>query len=378
MTAQAGPAQSALPPSAPGRTFDPWLAAGLSVLAPGLGQVYAGRAARGICWFAASIVSTAGFLLWVLSESRVNPLEGAAWFAGTALAQFGSWADAYFSARPREPRTPGTPDPSAAAALSAVFPGLGQLCLFPRRWHLKILASLAFLVPAALLTAAKLVEPSTSFPGAAWLASLPVSLVQLAGAAVSAAAIVHGYRAASRLSGARGRAPRLSRAIWTLAAVSWLSAQLPWETWLKTYVRTFEIPSSSMEPTLLIGDRLWAKKVPRLERGDLVIFNPPDDPAKDYIKRIVATPDETVRIRSGRVYINGRRLPEPYAVFAGSSPASLENMGPFKVPAGRFYLLGDNRNNSRDSRFFGPVPGSAIFGKAYKRYWPLRRAGALP
>ena len=347
-------------------------------LAPGLGQVYAAPPGPGIAWFAASIGSTAGFILWVLSESRTNPLEGAAWFAGTAVSQFGSWVDAYLLARTREPRPPLSLRPSAAAALSAVFPGLGQLCLFPRRWHLKLLSALAFLAPAAVLTAAKLIEPSSAPPFAAWLAALPPWSVYLAGAAVSAAAIFHGYTAAFSMPGARPSPPRLARTLWVLAAVSWLTAQLPWEAWLKQHVRTFQIPSSSMEPTLRIGDHIWARKTERLERGDLVVFNPPDDPGKDYIKRIIALPGEKVRMKNGLVYINGRKITEPYAVHTGSFRfPSRDDLRPLTVPKGMYLLLGDNRDNSRDSRFFGPVPESRIFGKAYKRYWPLRRAGPL-
>jgi len=378
MTGEGKPPRPHFATPPPENVSDPWLAAGLSVLAPGLGQIYARRIFRGLAWFAASIGSTAGFILWIFSETRTDPFEGAAWFAGTALSQFGSWVDAYLVAKPRKPVPPRSLRPSAAAALSAVFPGLGQLALFPGRWHVKITLALAFLAPAAAVTAAKLLEPSTAPPGAAWLTALPLWAVQLAGAAVSAAAIVHGYTAAFPALRTRPIFPRLSRAVWAFAAVSWLLGQLPFEAWLKERVRTFQIPSSSMEPTLLIGDHIWAKRTQSAERGDLVVFNPPDDPGKDYIKRVIATPGERVRIMKGRVYVNGKELSEPYAVHTDSFRfASRDDFGPLTLPSGMYFLLGDNRDNSRDSRFFGPVPGSRLFGRAYKRYWPLRRAGAL-
>ena len=130
-----------------------------------------------------------------------------------------------------------------------------------------------------------------------------------------------------------------------------------------------------MEPTLLVGDRLWAKKLPNYQRGDIVVFVPPDAPEVEYIKRVVGLPGETVRVRGTAVFINGNKLTEQGPVWLSGGA---RNIGPFRIPAGTLFLMGDNRDNSRDSRYFGPVPMGSIFGRAYKLYWPFNRAVPLP
>lgn len=144
---------------------------------------------------------------------------------------------------------------------------------------------------------------------------------------------------------------------------------------VKTFlVQAFYIPSGSMLPTLQEQDRVLVNKLSYklhdVERGDLVVFEGPDQSpgqVKDLIKRVVALPGETVEAREGFVYIDGRLLEEPY-LGPGITTGPLEAT---TVPPGHIWVMGDNRGNSKDSRFFGAVDEEAIIGKAFVRVWPI-------
>lgn len=142
-------------------------------------------------------------------------------------------------------------------------------------------------------------------------------------------------------------------------------------------VQAFYIPSGSMEPTLMVNDRiLVAKFLYRLEpvsRGDVVVFRYPLNPQRDFVKRIMGLPGERVQLREGVVYVNGHQVSEKGYTLR----PDLGNYGPVVVPAKEYFVLGDNRNNSEDSRFFGFVPGGNIIGKALFIYWPLPRIGPI-
>jgi signal peptidase I len=170
---------------------------------------------------------------------------------------------------------------------------------------------------------------------------------------------------------------------------------------LALFVRTFvfenfKIPSRSMEDGLLVGDHLVVNKfifsehwdsplhalLPYrpLERGDVVVFKFPLEPRRDFIKRCVALAGDTVEIRDKQLFVNGLPRDEPYAVFKKDSllpntsavPPSLrtrDNFGPYTVPPGTVFCLGDNRDNSHDSRFWGPVPVENVKGRAVLIYW---------
>lgn len=117
------------------------------------------------------------------------------------------------------------------------------------------------------------------------------------------------------------------------------------------------------------------------ERGDVIVFTPPA-PGQDkpYIKRIIGLPGDTIEVRDSGVYVNGTRLDEPYLEGRDSrcNPVSSQFCGPFTVPEGSVYAMGDNRNNSEDSRFFGPVPEDNIIGKSWLVYWPFEAWGDVP
>lgn len=140
-------------------------------------------------------------------------------------------------------------------------------------------------------------------------------------------------------------------------------------------VQAFYIPSGSMEPTLMVNDRiLVAKFLYRFEpvrRGDVIVFRYPLNPQRDFVKRVIGLPSDRVQLREGVVYVNGHRLDErDYAI-----KPDFGNYGPVTVPPGQYFVLGDNRNNSEDSRFFGFVPRANIIGKAVFIYWPPQRVG---
>ncbi|OEU53135.1 MAG: signal peptidase I [Desulfobacterales bacterium S3730MH5] len=160
---------------------------------------------------------------------------------------------------------------------------------------------------------------------------------------------------------------------------------------IRTFVvQAFKIPSGSMQPTLLIGDHILVNKfiygiklpfsdsvlipIKDPERGDIVVFEFPEDTKKDFIKRVIAVPGDTIEIRNKKVYINNLPIDDPYGAYP--NPHSMrgaarprDNFGPVTVPPKSFFVMGDNRDHSYDSRFWGFVKQSAIKGKAFIIYW---------
>lgn len=139
-------------------------------------------------------------------------------------------------------------------------------------------------------------------------------------------------------------------------------------------VQAFWIPSGSMIPTLMPGDRVLVAKFwyrfTEPKRGQIVVFRYPLDPTRDFVKRLIALPGETVEIKNGVVYINGEVLEEPYV-----KNRDFLSMEKTTVPRGQYFMMGDNRPNSQDSRFWGFVPRNYLLGPAFLRYWPLSRIG---
>ena len=139
------------------------------------------------------------------------------------------------------------------------------------------------------------------------------------------------------------------------------------------------VPSGSMETTIMTNSRMMGLRVSYWfndpERGDIVVFKYPDDPSENFVKRVIGLPGETVEIIHGVTYVDGERLDEPYLK---ETPID-RDFGPFEVPEGHYFLMGDNRNNSNDARFWKNkyVPRNSILGKALFVYWPLNRIGAL-
>jgi signal peptidase I len=178
-----------------------------------------------------------------------------------------------------------------------------------------------------------------------------------------------------------GEASRTVRQVveWAAVIVGALVIALLVKTFL---LQAFYIPSSSMEPTLKIGDRVLVNKLSYhmhdIHQGDIVVFERPPGVSetaaiKDLIKRVIALPGQTVEARSGTVYVNGKALAETYL----PSGTTTTNLPRQKVPAHHIWVMGDNRGNSRDSRFFGAIDEDLVVGRAFVRVWPIGHFGFL-
>lgn len=143
-------------------------------------------------------------------------------------------------------------------------------------------------------------------------------------------------------------------------------------------VQPVKVEGTSMQPHLADQERIFVNKFvyhfSEIVRGDIVVFWYPRDPTKSFIKRVIGLPGEEIEIRSGIVYINGRRLDETYLK---AEYFDYSSFGPTIVAPGHFFVLGDHRDSSNDSRNWGLVPQHNIFGKAVFRYWPLSKIGLI-
>jgi len=164
---------------------------------------------------------------------------------------------------------------------------------------------------------------------------------------------------------------------WVVIAVGALLVAFVIKTFL---LQAFYIPSLSMAPTLKVNDRVLVNKLSydlhEVNRGDLIVFeSPPDEGSetKDLIKRVIGLPGETVESRDGRMVVDGRVLDEPY-LDDGVMTGALEKT---VIPPDHLWVMGDNRSNSRDSRFFGPIPESLVIGRAFVRVWPVTALSLL-
>ena len=166
---------------------------------------------------------------------------------------------------------------------------------------------------------------------------------------------------------------------------------------IRTFVvQAFKIPTGSMEENLLIGDHLLVNKFvfgptdSRIERavlpdaavkrGDVIVFKYPEEPDRDFIKRVIGLPGDTLELREKKVYVNGQPLDEPYVHFLQPPSTSSEfhettsfdvreRYGPVTVPPNQYFVMGDNRDNSQDSRYWGFLPRDYIKGRAWLIYW---------
>ena len=149
-------------------------------------------------------------------------------------------------------------------------------------------------------------------------------------------------------------------------------------------VQPVKVEGTSMLPRLHDGERIFVNKLiyykefswmPQVQRGDIVVFWFPDDPDKSYIKRVIGLPNEMVEIRDGRIRVNGQELNEPY--LDPQLNVSHMSQPPVIVKAHYYFVMGDNRDHSSDSRYWGLVPEKYIYGKALFRYWPIPRASVI-
>lgn len=163
---------------------------------------------------------------------------------------------------------------------------------------------------------------------------------------------------------------------------------------VRTFVfQAFKIPTGSMKPNLLVGDHLLVNKfmfspvasglerallpMRDIDRGDVIVFKFPEEPERDFIKRVIGLPGETLELKNQTIFINGAPLVEPYAnyLFPPTSDSTDDSLdlrrryGPVTVPAGHYFMMGDNRDDSQDSRYWGFLPKSYVKGRALFIYW---------
>jgi len=182
-----------------------------------------------------------------------------------------------------------------------------------------------------------------------------------------------GVRGAPPPAGQRARRSRRWLVEWAVVLVVAILVAVGIRTFV---VQTFFIPSASMEPTLMVGDRILVNKLSyhlhAVNRGDIVVFaTPPGENAgpdvKDLVKRVIGLPGETISSAGGQVVINGKPLKEPWLV-KGTVTTGITTQ---VIPANEYFVMGDNRSDSQDSRFFGPIHRSLIVGRVVLKIWPL-------
>lgn len=285
--------------------------------------------------------------------------------------------------QPTKPESPGT-----GMGLSLLLPGAGQFASGRRwqgvAWFLGIV-TLILLFPWSLAT--------PSLPG--FMPSIVFGII-----AVAAWLIM--------LRGAYQPIPRLKAGHWVLAAIGAVIFLGAMGQTTRSIARPFKIPTSAMSPTLQgdirnpqdprrvekTGDHLFvamsAYWFGKPKRGDVVVFStdqiagmPPSQRGQYYVKRIVGLPEDRVSMEGDRLCINGKTLEEPAIFKRLDCPPLLMQQNlladgkVFEVPSDSYFVMGDNRANSYDSRFWGPVPAKNIIGRASKIYWPLERAGTI-
>jgi signal peptidase I len=337
---------------------EPWLAVNLSMFFPGIGQFYAGKAIKG--W----IFIVSQFLLYLvgiglLISYYVDFITALIFFLITnILILIWSLFDAYRYIQTTndinfEETRKRNKDPWRAVFLSRLIPGTGHLYIG------KTVIGFILLV--------------------VWGFSLIVPLISMALMILSPFVVYHAY-IASPVQRENSKAPIIAVAILSVIFPIVLSFFLAFFT--RSFIAEARyIPAGSMTPTLQINDRVvidkWSYHFQLPQRGDIVVFLPTQrlkqENFKDaFIKRVIGLPGEKVEIKEGKVYINNRPLEENYI----EEPPKYQ-FGPATVPQNSYFMLGDNRNNSYDSHYWGFVPRENIIGKATKRFWPLDRSGLI-
>jgi signal peptidase I len=346
---------------------EPWLAVNLSKLLPGAGQIYAGKPLKGYV-ILLSFVLLVGISGWLLLNPTSNILVGSIvlTFAGLILPIWNLF-DAHSSAKSRnsgefESERTQSKDAWLAVFLSGFIPGLGHAYLRKR------LSSVLFF---AVFIAVCIVGSSQN-PMIALLATVLQAILFLV-------AFYHVYVSAPVL---RERSRRTI--VLFIAGCIGFSYILPFLSAL--FIRHFVaearyIPSGAMLPTLQINDRLFVNKLiyrfSTPERGDIVVFNPTQELKAQnfhdtFIKRIIGLPGEVIEVKDGKVFVNGQVLKETYTLDRTNYSKTFT-----PVPPNSYLVLGDNRNNSYDSHYWGFLPRENIIGKATKRFYPFDRAGSI-
>src|SRR5262245_34037515 len=258
-------------------------------------------------------------------------------------------------------KVPKPPRPWLAFLLGAFFPGLGHYYVGdPRRAAIAAAFFFGVIMPAAFLLKVLL-----SWSAAAVIAGVGTSFV------LYLVVPLDGLRFARRR---RDRTLSPWNRVWAyvvyavLASIVWYSVSTWWRDHL--WFRTFRMPSTAMEDTLLLGDivlaDMRASRLFPLRRGEIVVFEYPPEPDVWYLKRVVGLPGEELELRAGYLYIDGSPIEESYV---NDEYRGGDDFGPVTVPGDSYFVLGDHRNLSSDSRVWGFVSRDRMRGRGYRIYW---------
>lgn len=354
----------------------PWLAVFLSNLLPGAGQIYGGNKSKGISFvfifvflFLIAATSFIGFLL-------LNDAETSRWFAlisvitGFIIFIFSIFVlfDAYKVAKKYNAKhhlnikANIKKKPWLAVFLSYIFPGIGQF------YNKQLLKGIAFVICAIFLYIVHVIFYPLFF------LLLPLYFFAIKDAFDSAEKINGSYQKFIE------QGNRFTRIV---VALLLLIEFIPFSDIAKAhFIQAYKIPAGSMKPSLEIGDHILIDKTTRVKdpirTGDIIVFEYPEDPSRNFVKRVVGMGGDTIESKDKIIYINGKPIQEPYVRRSDAAirPASVEprdNFGPIVIPDGKFFVMGDNRDQSYDSRYWGYVPKESVKGKAFKIYWSWDR-----
>lgn len=359
---------------------EPWLAVNLSKLLPGMGQIYAGRSLKG--YIIAFIYLSSSLLGIVLAiHQRSFPIGIALLIVGILILPIWNLFDAYHSAKQQnslefEAERRQSPDAWLAVFLSSFIPGAGHAYL--QKW---LLAIIFIALSVATFIGVFLPNPIMAIGSS------------LSGWVVGFLALYNAYTAAPvRRDSPTGRLLQRSRRTILLFIAGLFLLPIALSTILAISIRSFiaearYIPSGSMLPTLQINDRLIIDKLvyrySNPQRGDIVVFNPTAQLEREkfkdaFINRIIGIPGDRVEVKGGKVYVNSKVRVENYIEEPPAYNWSSRSLTPDGIiPPGQYLVLGDNRNNSYDSHYWGFVPREKIVGKATSRFYPFERLGFL-
>lgn len=341
---------------------EPWLSVNLSLFLPGLGQALSGRRGAGIAFFALYLalagVALVSVLLpdvgiWVLYACAFGALG-----VGIASLVHAHRTEAAANPPEFEAERKAAPDGLLAVFLTRFLPGLGHAYL--KRYFLAAALILVSIVLGAVLGKRGVTEAVQGI----WAGFVSY----------------HAYRVAPVHRAAGDRWIKRLVAGVVLSGVLYSGVV----SGLRGFVvQAFRTPADSMAPTLRAGDYFFVRKWDRgrIRRGDVVVFPFPSDRSKDLVKRVIGMPGDRVEIRNKIVWLNGHELDDPHAIHLdseiGDDQIPRDNFGPVVVPQGQLFVLGDNRDHSNDSRYWGPLPVRDVKGIGHKIYWPLSRAGPI-
>ena len=357
---------------------EPWLAVNLSSLLPGLGQIYSGRKYRG--W---ALLCIQFILIVLIAYCLISsvPIE---YLVISIIGYFGlvvfSLFDAYYITKKENSDEfmefrANTKDPWLAIFLNRIFIlPIGHLYL-GKLWGGLII--LAVIIGFSILNTSISLR-FTQIPLVSLLSSILIGIVQ---------GLIVAYLT-YRDAPIERKTNRHEIKLFLIATGAIILMNILLATTIRTFIGEARyIPAGSMTPTLAINDRLIIDKLTYRfrspERGNIIVFNPTEQLQRDnykdpFIKRIIGLPGDTIEVKSGKVYVNGKVLTENYLDEAPQYNWSSTALTPDgKVPEGNYIVLGDNRNNSYDSHYWGFVAQDKIIGRAIKRFWPWERRGNL-